>query len=142
MAQQGYYLELIEQKNHTKNVLSSLDITSHYDIFKMLPLNEYDSDFIENIKYDIDNDKSKEPYKMKDNYRKKRDCYYLGNYCFEFCNVNYLTRFQIEHTLLQQPNVKLIHTNATNTSKPENEFNEISIYSKWFIPKQLKISFS
>ena len=66
----------------------------------------------------------------------------MGNECFEFCNVKYLTRIQIEHSLLQQQNVKLIHMNATNTSKPENAFNEIAIYSKWFIPKKLKISFS
>ncbi len=77
MAQQGYYLELIEQKNHRNNGLPSLNITSHYDIFKMLPLNEYDSDFIEYTKDEIDKDTSIEPYKMKDHYKKKRDCYYL-----------------------------------------------------------------
>jgi hypothetical protein len=93
MAQQGYYLELIEQKNHTNNGLPSLNITSHYDIFKMLPLNEYDSDFIKDTKDEIDKDKSIEPYKMKDRFKKKRDCYYLGNNCFEFLNITYLTRF-------------------------------------------------
>ena len=70
---------------------------------------------------------------MKDNYRKKRDCYYLGNYCFEFCNVNYLTRFQIEHTLLQQPNVKLIHTNSTSKKNYFGMSEEVSIYSKLYI---------
>ena len=143
MDQEAYYLELIEQKNHTNNGLPSLNIITHYDIFKMLPLNKHDMDFIEDAKYEIGDEKYTTPYKLFDHSRlkSKRQCYYMGYHCFEFCNIKYFTRTQIGHRLLQYPNVKLIHSNATSTSKPENAFSEISIYDKWLIPKQTKISF-
>ena len=58
MTQQRYFLELIEHKHQTNSGLPSLSITSHYEVLKMLPFNEYDFSIIEDTKYKIGKDES------------------------------------------------------------------------------------
>ena len=93
----------------------------------MLPLKNCERDFIL-YHYTV----SKEP-RNKISHEERNDRIYLGNGFFGFRNIDYLTRFQIEHTLLQQPNVKLIHTNSTSKKNYFGMSEEVSIYSKLYI---------
>lgn len=127
--QLGYHLDLIEH-NFLNTNNRRLQIITHFDVFKILPLTVDDMNMMQNFKEKIHSSPNVS-YKANDAL-----CFYLGNDMFELQNISYMTRAQISHILLQL-NAKLLNSNIAYLNSNNNNAYNLSIYDKWFVPKDI-----
>lgn len=127
--QLGYHLDLIEH-NFLNTNNRRLQIITHFDVFKILPLTVDDMNMMQSFKEKI-HASPNVSYKAND-----APCFYLGNDMFELQNISYMTRAQISHILLQL-NAKLLNSNIAYLNSNNNNAYNLSIYDKWFVPKDI-----